>query len=666
MVQSTPLINIGKPTVLRIDMNVADPDIFAKAQEEVIGKGHSAPMVAYGTLKRLSAWKMYCRASNVPFEIANRISDDLKKYELDYKHADEDDQEFINPFDYVPEEYHEQLRMSEKYLGMVDSISPHPCAFVVTNENIKRQFGLFRMSAKSGSKKDVYAAFVDGATADAFGYLKNDDLKVEVVRINADIYKSIGIKQPSVPELIKWVENDKDTWKMYSNGFTLGLNQAEKEKSTEKVMTYKPKNVTEMTAFCAGIRPGFQSMANTMFTRQRFSYHIPALDRMLITREMPDSFILYQEQVMKILQYGGFLPSESYAAIKAIAKKHPEKVLPLKGRFLENFTRRLVEEEHMSDKAAQESAMTVWGIIEDNTSYSFNASHACCVALDSIYTAYAKAHYPYETYCTLLRVYAERGDKDRIDRAKKEMKQAFGISMVPCKFRQDNRDYFVDKQNHTISDAMVSIKGIGKKDAEAFYKIKDMEFSCFTMLCDYLSNISGAANSGVIETLIRCDYFSEFGRPGKLLKVYRNYRDGQNKITKMLKDTTKQRRLDNLCVLESLMEEEELPISEIIKFEADKFGSPYSIFKEAKKMYYVIQVNTAYSPKLRLYQIEDGKIGTVKIKKEIFKENPLEEGDIIMMEDFQKKIAYGFANGKPVKKPGVFDVWLYQYHIVEE
>lgn len=119
-------------------MNVADPDIFAKAQEEVIGKGHSAPMVAYGTLKRLSAWKMYCRASNVPFEIANRISDDLKKYELDYKHADEDDQEFINPFDYVPEEYHEQLRMSEKYLGMVDSISPHPCAFVVTNENIKR------------------------------------------------------------------------------------------------------------------------------------------------------------------------------------------------------------------------------------------------------------------------------------------------------------------------------------------------------------------------------------------------------------------------------------------------------------------------------------------------------------------------------------------------
>lgn len=48
------------------------------------------------------------------------------------------------------------------------------------------------------------------------------------------------------------------------------------------------------------------------------------------------------------------------------------------------------------------------------TSYLFNASHAVCVALDSLYGAYLKAHYPLEFYTALLSNYAQKGDKDRI------------------------------------------------------------------------------------------------------------------------------------------------------------------------------------------------------------------------------------------------------------
>ena len=56
----------------------------------------------------------------------------------------------------------------------------------------------------------------------------------------------------------------------------------------------------------------------------------------------------------------------------------------------------------------------VWTIINDATSYLFNASHAVCVALDSLYGAYLKAHYPLEFYTALLSNYAQKGDKDRI------------------------------------------------------------------------------------------------------------------------------------------------------------------------------------------------------------------------------------------------------------
>lgn len=103
-------------------MNVADPEIFAQAQAEVMGEWHSAPMVAYGTLKRLSSWKMYCRAKNVPFEIANAISDNLGAYEMACKHSEDPDDIFVQ--DYIPGQYIDLFRESEQYMGVVDSISP--------------------------------------------------------------------------------------------------------------------------------------------------------------------------------------------------------------------------------------------------------------------------------------------------------------------------------------------------------------------------------------------------------------------------------------------------------------------------------------------------------------------------------------------------------------
>lgn len=60
---------------------------------------------------------------------------------------------------------------------------------------------------------------------------------------------------------------------------------------------------------------------------------------------------------MKTLQYAGFTVPEFYADIKDIAKKHPEKVLPMKERFLRDF----------AEKVYAPSPEKVWRIIEDAT-----------------------------------------------------------------------------------------------------------------------------------------------------------------------------------------------------------------------------------------------------------------------------------------------------------
>ena len=365
-----------------IDMNVANREAFEAAQTEVLGEWRAAPMVAFGTLKRLSAWKMYCRAADIPFETANEVGSQLKAYESAVRFAE--DGEEVELSDYVPPQFRELVAASERYMGMIDSISPHPCAYLLCTEDIRREIGVIRINSRTGKKQPVFAAFIDGATAEQYGYLKNDLLLVDVVRVNQEAFHRIGMAQPDVSTLLDMTRNDRDTWRMYAEGYTMGLNQVEQEKTREKVMRYKPKNITELAAFVAAVRPAFKSMLPTFLDRRHFDYGIPAFDRLIQTREMTSSFLLYQEQTMKTLQFAGFSAPESYAAIKAIAKKHPEKVLPLKERFLEGF----------AAKADMPSAERVWKIIEDATNYSFNASHAVCVALDSLYGAWLKAHHP--------------------------------------------------------------------------------------------------------------------------------------------------------------------------------------------------------------------------------------------------------------------------------
>lgn len=645
-----------------IDMNCGNPEVFAEAQAEVMGEWHSAPMVAYGTLKRLSAWKMYCRAANVEFEVANKISDNLKQYELAYKHADDDEREEINAYDYVPEEYHHILKQSEAYLGMIESISPHPCAYLLTNKDIRREVGIFRINAKVGQKKTVYAAFIDGATADGFGYLKNDDLAVTVVKLNANIYKRIGMPQPDVPQLLEMTKGDKATWDLYAKGYTLALNQVEKEKSTEKVMRYKPKNITELSAFVAAIRPGFQSLVDRFLSRQHFTYGIPVLDKMLQNQYMTSSWLLYQENAMEAFQYAGFSGAESYAAIKAIAKKKAEKVLVMKERFLDGFSTKLLQDDP-SIKDVQKTANEVWGIIEDATSYSFNGSHSVSVALDSLYTAWAKAHYPLETYTAMMESYAEKGDKDRIDRARQEMKQAFGITVVPPKFRQDNRDYFLDHEHKTISDSLVSIKNVSKTAANALYHLGQRHYDSFVDLL-YEMTMDRGLNARVIEILIRLDYFSEFGRTGKLLAVWREFTNGEAKFSKSHIKATQLRHLDELRRIEKEMPDTDIPTVERASFEISVLGTPVTVDKEAKGLFAVVDLDTKYSPKATLYNIAAGTTGKMKIRKPVFNTTQFDVGDVIRIDAWEKKQAMKFVDGKAKPNAGVYDLWLKSYGVV--
>lgn len=631
-----------------IDLNWGTPDIAAEAQEEILGKDHAYPMIAFGTCKKKSAFKLYARSQNMDFDLANTISGQIEKYDDALKYADDDEKDEIDIYDYVDEEYHSYIDASKKYQGIIMDKKKAPCAYLLYDGSIREEIGLIKCKSET-TKKEYMTAVIDGAIAENYKFLKNDILKVDVVLLIDLIYKRIGLKHHTVNELMELVKNDQAVWDIYANGYTMGVNQVEKASTTRKSMKYKPRNVSELSAFIAAIRPAFKSMYSKLENREDFSYGIPAFDKILQTEELPQSFILYQEQTMNTLNYAGFPIDECYGIIKAIAKKHPEKVKPLKERFITGFKDKIMQDDGIPEDKAEEDSARVWQIISDSCGYGFNSAHAYCMALDSLYNAYLKAHYPYEFYEVLLQTYSDKGKKDKVAELKQEMSKAFGIKEGEYKFGLDNRKFKADPDNQTIYPSLLSIKGLSQGCANDLYAMGQKKYENFYELWKDMKKKKNL-NSGKVNTLIEIGYFDDFGTIGKIKRfidildqLYDRSQFSKSNppveflpiIRKYSEETDKQyRKFDYDAALTEIwetLEDTDIPFNERLKYELQNIGYVKTLVPDMSPDYaFVQEYECKYkNPKLTLYRLADGSTEIVKVRRKKYDEAPINVGDII-------------------------------------
>lgn len=631
-----------------IDLNWGTPDIAAEAQEEILGKDHAYPMIAFGTCKKKSAFKLYARSQNMDFDLANTISGQIEKYDDALKYADDDEKDEIDIYDYVDEEYHSYIDASKKYQGIIMDKKKAPCAYLLYDGSIREEIGLIKCKSET-TKKEYMTAVIDGAIAENYKFLKNDILKVDVVLLIDLIYKRIGLKHHTVNELMELVKNDQAVWDIYANGYTMGVNQVEKASTTRKSMKYKPRNVSELSAFIAAIRPAFKSMYSKLENREDFSYGIPAFDKILQTEELPQSFILYQEQTMNTLNYAGFPIDECYGIIKAIAKKHPEKVKPLKERFITGFKDKIMQDDGIPADKAEEDSARVWQIISDSCGYGFNSAHAYCMALDSLYNAYLKAHYPYEFYEVLLQTYSDKGKKDKVAELKQEMNKAFGIKEGEYKFGLDNRKFKADPDNQTIYPSLLSIKGLSQGCANDLYAMGQKKYENFYELWKDMKKKKNL-NSGKVNTLIEIGYFDDFGTIGKIKRfidildqLYDRSQFSKSNppveflpiIRKYSEETDKQyRKFDYDAALTEIWEtldDIDIPFNERLKYELQNIGYVKTLVPDMSPDYaFVQEYECKYkNPKLTLYRLCDGTTEVVKVRRKKYDEAPINIGDII-------------------------------------
>lgn len=561
----------------------------------------------------------------------------------------------------------------------------HNCAFLLYQGNIREEIGLIKCKSES-TGKEFLTAVVDGAIAENYKFLKNDILCVSIVLLVDKIYRRIGIPHKTVEELKDFVKNDPKTWDIYRNGYTLGVNQCEQVSSAKKMMRFQAKNISELSAWIAAIRPAFKSMYSKFESRESFSYGIPAFDKLLQTEELPQSWILYQEQSMSVLSYAGFPMDECYGIIKAIAKKHPEKVRPLKDRFIEGFKKRIITEEGIEENQAQEMSERVWQIINDSCGYGFNSAHAYCMAIDSLSCAMLKANYPYEFYEVLLQFHSDRGEKDKVGALKAEMKKAFGIQEGPYRFGEDNRKFNAIPERGIIQPSLLSIKGLSQDLANDLYELSQTKkFDNFIDLLREFDHMK-SMNVSKLDTLIKLNYFSQFAPIGKLLNIVELYNKfGTRKTLKesdvlslptpvqeviakyTVKPKTQYKITDNDGMLRELAElVGERPITMMMRlgWEQQFLGYCASTDPSQQGSWLVLDIDTKFSPKLTIFAIWSGEQRIVKVSKRDFQSNPLTKGDTIRLTIEQRPKAK-LVDRQWVKDESAKEDWLKYYSIIK-
>ena len=626
-----------------IDLNSPSRDEFILATEDLLGKENCGWMLAFKPLQDASAFRLYCKAIDMKVEQYDNVAKNLEEYENDEKWKD-------------------IIQQSKHFVGVVESISPSPCSMLLYDKPLAEEIGFIKT-------KDGLCVNIDGYNCDVYKYLKNDYLAVLVWDIIRKTCELANIKVPTISELEEML--DEKTFDIYKNKLTCTINQADSKFATDLVAKYQVSSVSEMSAFVACIRPGFASLLDNFIERKPYTTGVKELDNLL-----KDSYhyLMYQESIMKYLIWLGIEESESYDIIKKIAKK----------KFKENELRELKEKLQngwIKQQGNLKGFEETWQVVNDASKYSFNASHSLSYAYDSLYGAYLKSHYPLEYYTVALNLYD--GDNERTPKLTEELSY-FDIILKEPKFRYANATYTMDKETNTIYKGIKSIKFLNETVANELYSLRDNEYVDFLDLLVDIDKLQ--INSRQLDILTKLNFFSEFGKRKYLLdiieifnKIYskKTFRKDKlpckEEIIRKFATSESEKMFKNidtlgLCrYLISTIDNDDLPIDEIIKAECEYYGSPVYINKELEdNTLIILEVNTKHTPKLKMYSPISGNTEIVKIAKKDFKKQPLEVGSVILVFNiYEKHKKTKDKDGKWIDIPNEYEYWIDDYEITE-
>ena len=293
--------------------------------------------------------------------------------------------------------------------------------------------------------------------------------------------------------------DDPATYRLYSEGRTIGTFQFESAGMQKYLRELQPSTFEDLIAMNALYRPGpmdyIPDFIDRKHGRKPIEYDIPIMEKYL-----KDTYgiTVYQEQVMLLSRLlADFTRGESDALRKAMGKKLRDKLDHMKPKFIEGGKK------NGHDPKVLEK---IWADWEKFASYAFNKSHATCYSWVAYQTAYLKANYPSEYMAATMS--RNISNITEITKLMDECK-SMGVKVLGPDVNESNLKFSVNYHGD-IRFGLGAIKGVGESAVQSILEERRKNGE-FKNIFDFVQRVNlSACNRKNIENLALAGGFDSF------------------------------------------------------------------------------------------------------------------------------------------------------------
>jgi DNA polymerase III subunit alpha len=440
---------------------------------------HVASIATFLQFKDKGVVRDVARCLNIPLPDVNKVLKVVDTWE-----------DFCNSKNtyWFREKYPEVERYGDQLRGRIRGTGIHAAGVVTSKDPIFR-YAPMETRSVTGQDERIPVVAVDMGEAENIGLIKIDALGLKTLSVLKDCIDIIKEREGTKIDLLKIDMDDANVYTMLSDGYTKGVFQCEAAPYTNLLVKMRVKNLAELAASNALVRPGaMNTIGKSYIARKHGRENIDYKHQVMKSfTEETYGCILYQEQVMQAcVQLGGMSMSEADKVRKIIGKKKDAKEFDIfKDQFIKGASQYL----------SPNDALDLWHDFEAHAGYSFNKSHAVAYSTLSYWTAWLKYHYPLEFMFALL-----KNEKDKDGRTEYLIEaKRMGIPVKLPHLNDSEIDFKIEGKG--IRFGLTGIKYISDKIAERY--IAGRPFTSYKQVEEFTFTKGNGVNSRALQAM-RC------------------------------------------------------------------------------------------------------------------------------------------------------------------
>lgn len=477
----------------RISMPDFDIDFCYERRGEVIDyvskkytSSHVAQIITFGTMAAKAAVRDIARALDMPYQkgdmIAKLIPSEIK---MTINKALEINQELAILYE-TDEQAKKIIDLAIKAEGMPRHASTHAAGVVITKDRVDSYVPLY-------VNQDMVTTQYTMTILEELGLLKMDFLGLRTLTVIDDCLKLIK-KTKNINIDFGKEMNDKNVFKLLSDGKTNGIFQLESEGIKQIVRSLKPDSLEDIIVILSLYRPGPMDQIPRYIKNKwgsSIEYTHEALKPIL---EVTNGCMVYQEQVMQIFRdLAGYSLGRADLVRRAMSKKKIDVMNKERVVFVEGCLKNNIDEI---------SSNKIFDEIAEFAKYAFNKSHAAAYAVISYQTAYLKTYYKEAFMAATMN--SMLGNLSKIPEYMVECK-SMGIEVLRPDINESEAKFTV--VGSKICFALETIKNVSEGAITDIISIREKEGK-FLNFIDFCEKMSGEnVNKKCIESLIKAGAF---------------------------------------------------------------------------------------------------------------------------------------------------------------